>query len=221
MKENEYKHNYLNFFPGCAMGITRSIVSHPFEILKIKSQLQINKNINLFKGLHYSIIASGVERGIQFYLYDYFRKGNNDSILNSSLKSSFLSTGIALPYNFLMVNKSVIGQNFKFNKYNLTRTFPLEYSRSFLGSSIFLSTYNYLIENDVPLAASAFGGTTAVWSATYPLDNIRNQIISNKKITYNNLYRGVQYPILRSIPSSIAGMYVYENVKEYLTNIIT
>ena len=31
-------------------------------------------------------------------------------------------------------------------------------------------------------------------------------------------HRGVQYPIFRSIPSSIAGMYVYESVKKYLNS---
>jgi len=66
------KNNYLNFFPGFFMGITRSIISHPFEIMKIKSQLKMNEKINLFRGIHYSIIASGLERGCQFYLYDFF-----------------------------------------------------------------------------------------------------------------------------------------------------
>lgn len=57
-----------------------------------------------------------------------------------------------------------------------------------------------------------------VWSITYPIDNIKNQIIANKKITYDlkSLYRGIQYPLLRSIPSSTVGFYVYE----YLNNLL-
>ena len=105
--------DYLNFIPGFCMGVSRSIISHPFEILKIKSQLNINKKINLFKGIHYSIIASGLERGCQFYLYDYFRK-NNDSNFLSSCKSSSLSTFIGIPYNFFIVNKSVTNQKINF-----------------------------------------------------------------------------------------------------------
>ena len=31
------------FVPGFSMGITRALVSHPFEILKIKSQLNLKK----------------------------------------------------------------------------------------------------------------------------------------------------------------------------------
>jgi hypothetical protein len=210
--------NIINFLPGFAMGITRSIISHPFEILKIKSQLQINNKNGLFKGLHYSMIASGIERGCQFYLYDVF-KNNNDSNLLSSLKASSLSTCISIPYNFYMVNNSVINKQFKFNLQNLSKTIPIEYSRSFIGSSLFLYTYNELKENNVPLWLSAFGGTTSVWMITYPLDNIRNQIIRDNnilKFDIKNIYRGVQYPILRSIPSSIVGMYVYEKVKNYI-----
>ena len=118
-----------------------------------------------------------------------------------------------------MVNNSVINKQFKFNLQNLSKTIPIEYSRSFIGSSLFLYTYNELKENNVPLWLSAFGGTTSVWMITYPLDNIRNQIIRDNnilKFDIKNIYRGVQYPILRSIPLSIVGMYVYEKVKNYI-----
>jgi hypothetical protein len=104
--------NLKIFLPGFCMGVTRSIISHPFEILKIKSQLNITKNVKLYKGLHYSVIATGIERGIQFAAYDFFRK--NDNNLISSLKSSFLSTAISLPYNFYLVNNSVINKKVNF-----------------------------------------------------------------------------------------------------------
>lgn len=208
--------NYLDFLPGFCMGVTRSIISHPFEIMKIKSQLNINKNINVFKGLHYSIIANGLERGMQFYLYDYFTK-NGDTNFWSACKSSSLSTFIGIPYNFLIVNKSVSNKNIGFTTKGLLKIIPIEYSRCVLGSSIFLYSYNELKKNNLPLWLSAFGGTTIVWGITYPIDNIRNQIISNKNnFSFNNIYKGIQYPVLRSIPSSIIGMYVYENVKNII-----
>ena len=204
------------FIPGFAMGITRALVSHPFEILKIKSQLNIKNNSSLFKGVQYSLLASGIERGIQFGLYDFF-KNNNDTNLISSLKASSFSICISIPYNFYIVNKSVVNQKFKFNLSNLSKTIPLEYLRSYMGSTIFLYSYNQLKDNNISLWLSAFGGTTAVWSLTYPIDNIRNQIISqNNNFSIKNLYKGIQYPIFRSIPSSIAGMYVFEKVKSLL-----
>jgi hypothetical protein len=215
----DIKHNYLNVIPGLFMGFSRSIISHPFEILKIKSQLNIRTKIKLYKGIHYSIISSGVERGIQFYLYDYFREANDSNLL-SSCKSSSISTFIGIPYNFYIVNKSVTNQKVNFTINNLSKTLPLEYTRCFLGSTIFLYTYNELKDNNLPLWFSAFCGTTTVWGITYPIDNIRNQIISNKNnFSINNLYKGVHFPILRSLPSSIIGMWVYEKTKKYIDNI--
>jgi hypothetical protein len=48
------------------MGIARAIISHPFEMMKLKSQLNQTNNFykNLFKGMHYSIITNSLERGI-------------------------------------------------------------------------------------------------------------------------------------------------------------
>lgn len=207
--------DYNNFIPGFAMGITRAIVSHPFEILKIKSQLNKKELYkNLFRGLHYSVISNGLSRSVQFYFYDYFL--NNSSNLISSAKASVLSTIVELPYSYLMVNKSVQNNKLNINLLNISKTIPLEFTRSILGSTIFLYTYNELKDKKYPLWLCAFGGTTTVWSLTYPLDNLRNQIISNNKLNILKLYNGVQYPILRSIPSSIIGMYVYEKTKEYI-----
>ena len=56
-----------DFIPGFAMGMTRSIISHPFEIYKIKSQLSVTHKISMFEGIQYSVLASGFERGIQFF----------------------------------------------------------------------------------------------------------------------------------------------------------
>lgn len=215
----KYEYYISNFFPGFAMGITRSIISHPFEILKIKSQLNITSNINLFKGLHYSIISSGLERSIQFGLYDIFKEKNNSNLI-SSIKSGCLSTFISIPYNYFIVNKAVINRQVNYSINNLAKTIPIEYARASIGSFIFLYTYNEIKIKNYPLYLSAFIGTTTVWLITYPFDNIRNQIInsSHSKFNLKHIYNGIQYPIIRSIPSSIIGMYVYEKVKYYLTN---
>ena len=49
MFSEEQKKKYNNFIPGFTMGFIRSIISHPFEMLKLKTQMNINSN--LFKNL--------------------------------------------------------------------------------------------------------------------------------------------------------------------------
>ena len=67
------------FIPGFTMGITRAIISHPFEMLKLKSQMNITENLykNLFKGIHLSILSNSKKNStLRYYIYktrkDYF-----------------------------------------------------------------------------------------------------------------------------------------------------
>ena len=209
------KEELRNIIPGFAMGIVRAIISHPFEILKMKSQINQNNNLykNIFKGMHYSIIANGMERGIQFGLYEKFKL--NDGNIISSIKASIISTMITLPYNIILLNKVILKEkSFNFIRKNIFyKSILMEYIRNISGSVLFLSSYNYLKNDDYPIILRAPISSCFVWIITYPLDTYKNILISNQninKLNIYNLYKGIQYPLIRSIPSSIVGFYVYE-----------
>jgi len=205
--------------PGFTMGIVRAAISHPFEMLKLKSQMGIQSGFyqNLHKGIHLSILTNSIERGIQFYFFDKFKK--NNSLFYSSLLSSMISTSISLPYNITLLRKNILKEKlFEINHSILFKSASLEYSRNITGSTIFLYCYDKLKSFDLPIYASSIISGTTVWLITYPIDNIKNQIIAKKPISYDIplLYKGIQYPILRGIPSASIGMYVYEYVKQYV-----
>ena len=207
------------FIPGFVMGVVRSIISHPFEMLKLKSQMNINEQMykNLFKGLHLSVISNSLERGIQFYYFEDIKKKTNNLVL-SSLYASCISTTISLPYNIILLKKNILNKSIHVSKSVIKTSIGLEYSRNLSGSFTFLYTYNKLKELCFPIYACAILSSTIVWSLTYPLDNIKNQIIAGNPIKYSLhfLYKGIQYPIVRSIPSSTVGFYVYEYLNNYL-----
>lgn len=96
----------------------------------------------------------------------------------------------------------------------------LEYVRNISGSTVFLYSYNYFRTDNYPIYLSGIASSFIVWGFTYPIDNIKNQIIAKRDINYNliNLYKGVQYPLMRSIPSSIVGFYVFEYVNNYFNS---
>lgn len=204
--------NIKNFIPGFTMGIVRAIISHPFEMLKLKSQMNIEKidfYKNLFKGVHLSVISNSIERGIQFGLFEKFKK--NDNIITASLKSSVLSTSISLPYNIILLRKYILTSSILIPKKVFYKSVILEYVRNFSGSIIFLSSYNYLKDNNIPIICRAPLASCIVWTITYPIDSYKNLLLSNNnEINIKNLYKGIQYPLIRSIPSSIIGFYVYE-----------
>jgi len=222
MKMNMSKDFYKelnNFIPGFSMGFIRSIISHPFEMLKLKTQMNIKENIfkNLFKGIHLSILTNSFERGIQFY---YFKQINEklNNILLSSLYSSLISTTISLPYNIILLKKNILNKSIYITKTTLFKSSALEYSRNLSGSSIFLYSYNNFKNLNYPIYAASIMSTSIVWIITYPIDNIKNQYIAGNinSIKYINLYNGIQYPLIRSIPSSTIGFYVYEYLDNYL-----
>jgi len=217
------KENIKNFIPGFTMGVVRATISHPFEILKLKSQMGQTESFykNLFKGVHYSIISNSLERGLQFGLFEKFKK--NDSNIISSLKSSLISTTLSLPYNIILLKKVILSSASLFLPKNIFyKSIGLEYTRNLSGSVIFLSSYNSLKDNNIPIIFRAPIASCIVWSITYPIDSYKNIIIANNSqnniFNFNRLYKGIQYPMMRSIPSSIIGFYVYEFMLDYCKN---
>lgn len=208
MNEEDLK----KMIPGFSMGIVRSIISHPFEMMKIKSQIGYNKNFysNLFKGLHYSIITNSLERGIQFSFYEKFKLQDGNFL--SSTKASLISTSLSFPYNIILLRSIIMKSTFKIPINIFYKSLLLEYSRNLNGSILFLYSYNFLKENNIPIYIRAPITSCFVWICTYPIDTYKNILISGqkKKINLKILYKGIQYPLIRSIPSSIAGFYMYE-----------
>jgi hypothetical protein len=200
------------------MGFVRATISHPFEILKLQSQMGLKKkyNISLYKGLHLSIISNSVERGIQFYYFDNFKK--NHGLFISSLYSSLISTFVTLPYNVVLLKKTILKTTYGIDKQIVLKSGLLEYNRNILGSTTFLYSYQTLKNYNIPFQISGIMSSIIVWLITYPIDNIKNQIIAKQQIAYNIpfLYRGIQYPLIRSFPSSFIGFYVYESMNKYL-----
>lgn len=90
------------------------------------------------------------------------------------------------------------------------KSFSLEYTRNLSVSILFLYSYNKLKEENYPIIIRAPLSSSFIWSLTYPIDSYKNMLLSNQKIEFKKLYNGIQYPLIRSIPSSIIGFYVYE-----------
>jgi hypothetical protein len=204
--------------PGFTMGIVRAIISHPFEMMKLKSQINQTQDFykNLYRGVHYSVITNALERGIQFGMYEKFKL--NDNNVKSSAKASIISTTLSLPYNIVLLRNVVMKLPVKISRSIFMKSSGLEYCRNLSGSIIFLSSYNYLKEKDYPVYIRAPLSSSSVWLLTYPVDTYKNLLLSNNTniININRLYNGIQYPLIRSIPSSIIGFYVYEYMRKIL-----
>ena len=204
------KQDLYDFIPGFTMGFIKGIISHPFEVMKLRSQLQL-KDVysNLLKGISYSIIGLSLERGIQFYTFEKMKQRTNNT-LYSSMYSSFILSLFTFPYNVIFIRRVIDRKVINSSYRGLVFPLLLEYSRSMIGSTVFMYSYDTIRSKDIPIYMNIIASTSFVWLLTYPFDSIKNRIIYNNNIDYRNLYRGIQYPILRSIPSSVIGFYVYK-----------
>ena len=170
MFSDHQKKEFNNFIPGFTMGFVRATISHPFEILKLQSQMGFKQkyNISLYKGLHLSIISNSVERGIQFYYFDNFKK--NHGLFISSLYSSLISTFITLPYNVVLLKKNILKTTYGIDKQIVLKSGLLEYNRNILGSTTFLYSYQTLKNYNIPFQISGIMSSIIVWLITYPID---------------------------------------------------
>jgi hypothetical protein len=191
-----------------------------------------------YRGSTFSYISVSLERSLQFYYMEKLNTYNNNPFLNGfclSLVSSlynvpaqYLTTNIALNnIGTLKYLKNV----FK-NNTNIYKGSGLEIIRNSINSTIFMGTYYTLRNNygDTSYITPLYGAIsgTMCWLITFPLDTIRTDYQSSDKniktlITnrfkqqgFIGFYRGITPVLIRTVPSSSIGMYVYEKIKKIL-----
>jgi len=190
----------------------------------------------LYKGVKIPLMIVPIDRSIQFKSYEYLNKLQFNPFVSGAL-CGIISTLFTLPSNYL-INKYLLDKHrtimdiLKNDYSNMYKGFRPEIIRSILGSGIYLGVYGSMRNRYPPndtiqsIINSSFAGI-AVWTITYPLDTLKveQQIhhytieeIYTKRIKikgFFNLWKGILPIYIRSIPSSSAGMLVYETVRKY------
>jgi hypothetical protein len=241
----------MDFLPGFLQGITRVIISHPFDYVRV--YLQSNKSTSvkhffaknsvtsLYRGVAIPLITVPIDRAIQLKAYEHFNKQMNPFF--SGCFCGIISSFFTLPSSFIC-NNYVLNKNEKslltftkgiFNNNSLKifyRGYKPEIARSILSTSIYLGVYGNMRKKfgntNLQCAINSAVAGISVWTVAYPFETIKlEQQISNKRIssillsrirTYGvmNLWKGISPLYIRTIPSSIIGMMVYEKVRKII-----
>ena len=244
--------NLLSFLPGYCQGLSKVFTTYPFDVIKIK--MQINNKANtfdtlkylcknnpkcFFRGINIPLISFPIDRAISYKIYEDLNKLKFNPY-QSALCVGLISSIFNVPMQYITTN--AINTNKKIYKGTLNiikntlkdkKTFFKGYSidtiRSLSGSTIFLGTYGNikqnLSESKQNTVISSLSAITITWLLTFPLDTLRVlKQVSNDKIysiaikRYKSsgilsFYSGLTPVLLRSIPSTIIGMSIYEEVK--------
>ena len=245
--------NIYDFIPGVVQGVVRASISFPFEVVKIDMQLNNNNILSTFKniikndpkkfyrGIQVPLLATGLERGFQFSIYEKTKK--NNSIFVNSFLTSFISNTIFTPLSILTVRimaskkddyKSLINfiKKTKEEK-TLSKGISLEISKNYLATFTYFYMYSTLQKNiDInnyylKTFTSGVLSSIGVWAIILPFDTIKVKYqVSNQhilKIIKNinsrnilSLWSGFTPVVLKTIPSAGLGMIAYEYTKKKL-----
>lgn len=224
----------LDYIPGFFQGITRVLISYPFDYFRIfkQTETKINygndiKNLSFLRGIFFPLLSVPIDRAITFNLYEKLKKRNHTT-LECSFYPSILSSIYMTPIQLINTNyiffkntplKTILNQSIQ---KNIFRGLSVEVTRNTLSSIIYLYTYKMMSDHvDSPFINGSVS-SVVLWSLLYPLDTIKvkkfvtNQSYSEivKHTTFRGLYNGIGLVYLRTMPSAGIGMVVYENSKK-------
>ena len=186
----------LDYLPGFFQGVTRVLISYPFDYFRIFKQTNTAidyskeiKKFNFYKGISFPLVSVPIDRAITFNLYEKLKK-ENYSTMECSFYPSILSSIYMTPINLINTNyiylkekplTLVLKENF--NK-NIFRGLSIEVLRNNLSSMVYLYTYKKLSDNfNNPFINGAISSFT-LWTLFYPLDTIKVQLQTQQQVRF-------------------------------------
>jgi hypothetical protein len=235
----------MELIPGFLQGVTRVIISYPFDYIRTNIQTQKNTSIaqyikqhnlslkDAYRGCTLQLVSVPIDRSIQFFLFERFLK--KYSVLTSSITSSIISSIYSVPINLL--STIIIAKNQSFTKASIINFikdkkyytgYGADLSKSFLGAVLYTTIYGNLRQSISKENHNyfIFGVLSSIgsWCFIYPFDTIR-VIKQTSSLSYidiikttptRNLYAGFSIVLMRSMPSAGIGMLVYEKSRQLL-----
>ena len=201
-----------HFLMGSIIGITQTIVGHPLDTLKIRSQNNISRHLfkNLYNGVSYPLMVSLYSNSLLFGIFDYSKKQTNNIFLSGVLSGGCMSF-VVNPLEVYKIKK----QNNINIKIPLYRGLPIMIVRESIASGVYFSTFFYLKERHNSFISGGIAGWGS-WLLTYPLDTIKTRIQSNPTIKYieayktRQLWKGFTYCSYRAFLVNGISFYIYD-----------
>lgn len=205
---------------GGLVGITQTIVGHPFDTLKTLSQA--NKPISckvttLFRGIQYPLAVSAFSNSLCFGTYSEFYKHNNNSLL-AGFYSGIVTGFILNPFDVFKIKRQTKQPIYLSHSFN---GISLMIARESISTSIYFSTY-YNLVNQKEYSPFIAGGTAGAcsWLFTYPIDTIKTRVQSGmtlkNAIRQSSFFNGLTYCLIRAFICNGLSftLYDYLNKKE-------
>ena len=231
---------------GGIIGVSQSIVGHPFDTIKVvyqnKSTLtttQINGISELYRGVRYPIYASfltnlslfpvyeKVKRNILLHYNITYDKANTThwpSYISGTI-GGLLSTPIVYITDMAKIKKQMNPKStINYRKLIKNRGLLLTMYRESIACGFYFYTYDKLNTNYNSFFSGGMAGCVA-WTMTYPIDVLKTQQMTTNysiknciKLNKNprDYWRGYTPCLARSFIVNGVSFYIYDNLKYYL-----
>tara|TARA_B110000879_G_C10915660_1_gene410065 strand:+ start:36 stop:707 length:672 start_codon:yes stop_codon:yes gene_type:complete len=219
------KNDFLN---GIIVGIVQTLTGHPLDTLKVLQQTNVKKvNYktiglrNVYRGMLYPMLGSGIFNSIQFGSYQYIKQHTHNNVI-AGLSAGFLSGIILCPIDVLKINKQIKNTN----KVNIFKALHVSCVRESFSTYIYFESYyrsmQYLGENNKNTEINAFlsGGIAGVlsWFFIFPIDVVKTRLQSYQcdsivsAIKYGSVWNGLTLCLIRGFIVNGSGFVAYNKL---------
>lgn len=207
---------------GGVVGISQVLIGHPFDTAKVLIQNK-RKWFGLpfslyYKGWRYPVVSSTLSNCTVFPVYERSLWYTNNIYL-SGLISGIISTPLIYMLDVGKTREQTL-QPIKLNHFWITYGKWSTLYRESLASCLYFGTYFGVRDKYHPLVSGGLSGLVT-WTATYPIDVIRNRQLAQNITMYKafkqgDLWKGYSVCAIRAIIVNATSFWVYELAKKYI-----
>lgn len=208
---------------GGISGIAQTTVGYPLDTIKVLTQNNMSmKSLSirqLYRGVLYPMQSSVLSNSIVFSMNKRLKDKGHHSFINGFI-SGVCVTPFVYFYDKAKISRQV-GNNINIEMYKNMRGITMTLARESIAFGIYFMSYDNCREHNISIPISGAIAGVANWSLTYPFDVIRNRQLAMKinikeAFKLGNLYRGLEYCLLRAVIVNSIAFSVYENAYNYL-----
>lgn len=201
----------MDFIPGFLQGVTRVLVSYPFDYLKTHLQmnkvesatkfLKANTVKSMYRGIAIPLTTIPIDRAIQYRMYEYMNGNMNP--FYSGMLCGCISSIYNLPFSYLSNNYVLDTHSKNLSKYIRSLNFGEIYSgykpellRSAISTTIYLGVYGNMRKqfgnSDFQCMVNSVTAGISLWTVVYPLDTLKIEQQRNNDYLTNILKRRIE-----------------------------
>lgn len=200
---------------GAAAGLAKTLISHPFDTLKVYSQVSryhLPSMMDLYKGIEFPLIRNAIDNSSHMFFRDLVKCTVNidDNIFSIGFLAGILQALVTNPLDYLKLQRQ-LSQPFVIQ--HIYRGLHWTVLKESISGAIFLTSYEELKKHSVPPGHAGSASALTAMILTFPLDTLRVRVQSGAHMVHASHFQGIGFALAKCILSNFVALTVYEGTK--------